>query len=212
MTLESLPDYFAKLLGGQGKVFAFEPDEKNFDLLKKNIELNGYKNVTLVPKAVSNKTGKARLYLSEDNLGDHRIYDSHDSRHFIEIETVRLDDYFKDFEEKVDFIKMDVQGSEPLVLEGMQGLLDRNQELRVLSEYWPSGMKKCNRSSEEYLKSLKKNHFELYNINGINHRMKPCHISEILQEYKGDEDYTNLFCIRKQLKDCKVHTEEPEVG
>lgn len=43
---------FAKLVGEDGKVFAFEPDPTNFALLKKNVEMNGYKNVMFVQKAV----------------------------------------------------------------------------------------------------------------------------------------------------------------
>ncbi len=46
----------AKLVGKKGRVFAFEPDPTNFALLKKNISINGYKNVILVPKAVAGKT------------------------------------------------------------------------------------------------------------------------------------------------------------
>jgi len=103
---------YAKLVGEEGKVFAFEPDPDNFALLKKNVEINGYRNVILAQKAVSNKTGKIRLYLSEVNKGDHRIYDSHDGRKSIEIETIRLDDYFKNYNVRIDFIKMDVQGAE----------------------------------------------------------------------------------------------------
>lgn len=64
---------FAKLVGEDGKVFVFEPAPTNFSFLKKNVEINSYKNVVLVQKAVSNKTGKLKLYLSEDNIGDHRI-------------------------------------------------------------------------------------------------------------------------------------------
>jgi len=103
---------FAKLVGEEGKVFAFEPDPTNFSLLKKNVEINGYKNVELVQKAVSNKNGKIKLYLSEENSGDHRIYNSHDGRKFIEVEAIRLDDYFKNYNGAIDFIKMDIQGAE----------------------------------------------------------------------------------------------------
>src|SRR3990167_1916537 len=88
---------FAKLVGENGKVFAFEPDPTNFDLLKQNVENNGYKNVVLDRKSVSDKNGRLKLFLSEDNLADHRIYDSKDGRRFVEIESVKLDDYFKDY-------------------------------------------------------------------------------------------------------------------
>ena len=64
----------AKCVGKEGKVFAFEPEPNNFSLLKKNIQINGYKNVVLVQKAVSNKNEKLMMYLNKDNIGCHTIY------------------------------------------------------------------------------------------------------------------------------------------
>jgi len=58
---------FAKLVGDDGKVFAFEPEPANFDLLKKNVEINGYRNMTLVQKAF-------KIFLDEENLGHHHLY------------------------------------------------------------------------------------------------------------------------------------------
>jgi FkbM family methyltransferase len=124
---------FAKLVGENGKVFAFEPDPSNFALLKKNVEINGYKNITLVQKAVSNKTGKTKLYLSDRNLGDHRIYDSHDGRRYIEIDAIRLDDYFKDYNGKIDFIKMDIQGAEGGAIQGMRSLLKKSKNVKIVT-------------------------------------------------------------------------------
>ena len=71
---------FARLVGPQGRVFAFEPDPENFRLLERNVKENHYTNVVAINKAVSNKTERLKLYLSDDNKADHRIYDSHDSR------------------------------------------------------------------------------------------------------------------------------------
>ena len=42
---------FARLVGPKGKVFAFEPEPNNFNLLIKNIKINGYKNIIPVQKA-----------------------------------------------------------------------------------------------------------------------------------------------------------------
>ena len=55
--------------------FCFEPEPTNYALLKQNILNNGYKNVILINKAVSDKM-QGLSYFGEDNLGDHRIYDS----------------------------------------------------------------------------------------------------------------------------------------
>ena len=64
----------AELVGEKGKVFAFEPSPENFEFLKKNVEINGYKNVILEQKAVSDKSYRTKLYLSEEGSMDNRIY------------------------------------------------------------------------------------------------------------------------------------------
>lgn len=53
------------IIGEKGRVFAFEPYPRNAEL-KASIRENNYNNVTLVEAAVSDKDGKASLYLSPD--------------------------------------------------------------------------------------------------------------------------------------------------
>lgn len=190
---------FARLVGEQGKVFAFEPDPTNFSLLQKNVEINGYKNVELVQEAVSNKTGKLRLYLSEDNKGDHRIYDSHDDRESIEIEATRLDDYFRNYDGVVDFIKMDIQGAEAGAVQGMCDLLTKQKDVRLVTEFWPIGLKRSGVEPDEYLKLLLELGFRLYEVSEAEKRIKPVNIPELLQIYTPErENFTNLFCLREE--------------
>lgn len=179
---------FAKLVGENGKVFAFEPDPTNFSLLKKNVEINGYGNrVVLVQKAVSNKTEKIKLYLCEDNKGDHRIYDSHDGRQSIEIEAIRLDDYFKNYNGTIDFIKMDIQGAEGWAIQGMHNLLKKNKTVKIVTEFWPIGLKGSGIDPDEYFKILIELGFKLYEINEQEKKIKPINIPKV----------TNLLCMRK---------------
>lgn len=190
---------FAKLVGKDGKVFAFEPDPTNFALLKKNVEINGYKNVILVQKAVSNKTGKLKLYLSEDNLGDHRIYNSHDDRKSVKIEAIRLDDYFKDYDGKIDFIKMDIQGAEGGAIQGMLNLLKKNKLVKIISEFWPWGLKRFGIGPDEYLKLLIELGFKLYEVNEQEKKIKSVNIPKLLEVYTPEKDnFTNLLCIREK--------------
>lgn len=103
----------AKLVGKNGRVFAFEPESQNFELLKKNIEINGYQNVILEQKGVSDKTGKCKLYLSSNNTADNRTHETTDvtfSNKNLEIQTVSLNDYFKNYDKPIRLIKMDIQG------------------------------------------------------------------------------------------------------
>lgn len=187
---------FAKLVGENGKVFAFEPDPVNFSLLKKNIETNGYKNVVLIQKAVSNKNEMLKLYLCEENRGDHRIYDSHDNRQSVEVEAIRLEDYFKDYEGKIDFIKMDIQGAEGGATQGMFSLLQKNK-VKIITEFWPMGLKKFGIDPEEYLKSLTDSDFKIYEVDEQKKKITPTNISELLKTYSSEKDvHTNLLFIK----------------
>lgn len=58
----------SRLVGDTGKVYAFEPEPRNYDLLLKNLELNNVKNVVAIKKAVSNKKGTLKFYLSKISL------------------------------------------------------------------------------------------------------------------------------------------------
>lgn len=144
---------FAKLVGKNGKVYAFEPDPTNFAILKKNVEINGYKNIILINKAVSDKTGKLKLYLCNDNKGSHSIYPC-DNRKFVEIDSIKLDDFFSNYNGKIDFIKMDIEGAEYSAVKGMSNLLRKNEEIKIISEFAPMNLKRSGIEPEEYLKLL----------------------------------------------------------
>ncbi len=188
----------AHLVGPQGKVYAFEPDPANFRLLQKNVEANGYTNVVLVNKALSNKNGKIRLYLNPSNRGDHRVYDSKDGRSSIEIETVALDRFFKPLDKKIHFIKMDIQGAEALALAGMKGLIRRNKGLKLVTEFSPASLKLAGSRPENYLNSLKSMGFGFFEISERKKSVQPVKANQLLKRsWGGSEDYTNLFCVKK---------------
>ncbi len=153
---------FAKLVGEHGKVFAFEPDPTNFALLKKNVEMNGYSNVILVPKAVSNENKKAKLFLCEQNQGMHRVYDSVFCNDSIDIESLILDDYFQD--EKISFIKIDIEGAEYNAIQGMRNLLHRNRELKIITEFSPAASLENGIDSTDYVKILVDLGFNIYSV------------------------------------------------
>lgn len=187
---------FANLVGPEGKVFAFEPDPGNFALLEKNVEANGYHNVILVNKAVSNKNGKIKLYLSDD-IGDHRIYDSGDGRKSVEIEAIRLDDYFKQGNSRVNFIKMDIQGAEWEAIQGMNLLLQKNKDLKVITEFSPKLLRISGIRPEDYLGLLINHDLKLYHADERVQKIEPVNITEPLEKWMpSNRSYTNLLCIR----------------
>ncbi|MFA4818169.1 MAG: FkbM family methyltransferase [Parcubacteria group bacterium] len=148
---------FSKLVGATGRVYAFEPDEENFRHLERNtINL---KNVSINKKAVSDKSGKIKLYVSDDLNIDHHTYDAGENRKFIEIEAVSLDDFFGN--KPIDFIKIDIQGYEYYAILGGEKLFSRADKLMILSEFWPYGLNKVGIKPLAYLELLKKSNFQI---------------------------------------------------
>jgi len=188
---------FAKLVGTEGKVFAFEPEPTNFALLAKNLRINGYTNVVLVQKAVSDKTGKLKLYLHD--APTHSIHNRYDARASIEIEATRLDDYFKHYDRKISFIKIDVAGAEPTVLLGMSNLLKKNRDVKIMTEFWPGGMK-IGEKPEAFLESLSGHGFKLYHIDNEKMKVELVTITDVLNIYTAEKrNHTNLLCVRQSL-------------
>lgn len=142
----------AKKVGKKGKVFAFEPDAINFEILEKNIKANKLENVVAVKAAVGNKTGKLELYRSKENYGDHRLYGKK-AEIKEEVEIVKLDEFLKN--QKVDLIKIDTQGWEPEVIEGAKKIIEENKPI-IFMEYSPASYKMAKLNGDKMMEFLEK--------------------------------------------------------
>lgn len=123
----------ASLVGKDGRVYAFEPFPHSFALLNKSIEINDYSSIVETYQvAISDKCGTAKLYLAEaDNI--HTLVDLGKARKHIDVNTITLDEFLKD-KGSVDFIRMDIEGYEVEVFDGMMETLKREKELKILFE------------------------------------------------------------------------------
>ena len=145
----------ALLVGRGGKVLALEPEPCNFELLLTNLELNGIENVEALRTAVCDRAGRARLYLSGCNTDDHRRYDASQDREVHEVDTLTLDGYFGAADDSVHFVKIDAQGSEPKILDGMTALIERNRrQLIVLMEFSPGLLRRAGCGIDDFLRRL----------------------------------------------------------
>jgi FkbM family methyltransferase len=191
---------FSRLVGSMGRVFAFEPDPTNFSLLRTNLVLNHCDNVTAFNVAVSAVNGRLELFRSDENKGDHRIYDSGDGRIPIPVESVRLDDHLQRNNDRIDFIKMDIQGAEGAALSGMLDILARNATLRFVSEFWPAGLRRAGTEPRQYLDGIHSLGFELYRLVDWESRIEATNPARLLERYdvagREPEPYTNLLCAR----------------
>ena len=191
---------FAKLVGDDGKVFAFEPEPSNFSLLEKNVEINGYRNVELAQKAASNKIGKMKLYINEKNAGGHMIYDTHENRNVVEIDVTRLDDHLNNLSTPINFVKMDVEGSEIDVIEGMKDILQKTKDIIIMSEFNPYCIERCGKKPKDYLEALIQNGFKIYDLDAQQKKIIEVSSPELLEKYTFErKTNTNLICKRSQI-------------
>lgn len=109
----------SRAVGSKGKVYAFEPGKECFDLLRRNVKLNRCYNVVLINKALSNKEGKIKFYINEQDKGSSSMLKDSLGTEVI-VEGTTLD---KEVTEPIDFMKMDIEGSELQALQGAITLL-----------------------------------------------------------------------------------------
>lgn len=152
----------AKLVGEAGRVYAFEPVPQTFELLRRGVELNGYRNVTATCAALSDRAGTETLHLDRTNLGapSFRAGNVADRGGAVEVPTVALDEFLAGREERIDLLKLDTQGAEGLVLAGARRLLG-GEGLRVVMEFWPAGLRNLGSDPAALLGGLRRQGFEL---------------------------------------------------
>ena len=188
----------ARIVGNTGQVFAFEPDPSNFKILGKNVKVNNYKNIILEQKAVGDKHGRATLYQSDDP-GRHRIFPQTKAKGQVQVELTSLDKYFIDSNlvDKINFIKIDVEGLEFSVLKGMENILKNNKKIKILFEFMPKNIMEAGFMPIELLNYLTLYDFKLYCIDEITEKL--IHVSnneEILKlcSTTNNTISRNLFC------------------
>lgn len=142
----------SRLVGREGLVYAFEPDEDNYHLLTKLTQ--GLTNVKLVNAACGEKSGKMYLYKSAQLNIDHQVYKTGEARERVEIASVSIDDYLKDSAGDVGFIKIDVQGYDHHVFKGMPKTMAQSPGMMIIGELWPYGLKNAGTSADQYLSDV----------------------------------------------------------
>ena len=120
------------LVGENGKVVAFEPLPRNIYFLKEHVRLNRLANVSIIEAAVSDSTGYATFSEGPDNFIDFTEFSNgsdHSMAHFspignLTVKTVSLDELHLQGEvPPPNFLKIDVEGADALVLKGAKKVL-----------------------------------------------------------------------------------------
>lgn len=150
----------------KAQITAFEPDEKTFQMLEKNIQINELSNVELHQMALSDEAGRADFYFEKNKSGSlgmslfNRFEVKNREYKKETVKIARLSDYIK---MPVDLLKLDIEGAENKVVMD----LEKNNKLilieRIIIEYH-HGEESRGNNLEEILAILKKNNFKTKTI------------------------------------------------
>lgn len=102
----------AARLAHSGRVYAYEPSSNNFAILAENRQLNGASNLQIDNRAISDRRGKMALYMPGGNgaLGS-LLQETNSPKEMVEATT--LTDIIAEHSiERIDYLKVDVEGSE----------------------------------------------------------------------------------------------------
>ncbi len=193
---------FSKLLGPQGRVYAFEPNSESYAILKSNaIRLP---NVEVANVALGKRTERGTLCVPKEGsmLG---YVDASSTPHGSTVEEETKDVQIwngTDFMRKrdvnhIDLLKVDVEGAECDVLEGLNSLLQASDRVFAVVELNPTSIHRFGRQAYDLFSMLWELRFstiECGKFTSHSRILKDADVNELTQSIGGS--YTNLLCFK----------------
>lgn len=175
---------FSKLVGPKGHVIALEPDKRNAELLRKNVQ--GFENILVLQLAASDVSKKIKFYRHPSNSGGNRLMIIPGVIPEV-VEAIRIDDLDLDKTVPIDFVKIDAEGAEMRILRGMQKTLRRVKHLMM--EFSPLHFLEFGEDPLQLPVFLPG-----FSIHDIRQGCISIPITELTKRYSKSGQLTNLYC------------------
>jgi FkbM family methyltransferase len=184
--------YMASIIGKRGKVFAFEPHPGNCELIELSIEANHFANLQLFPYAAGDVAGEIEL-LVEGNHTNARIYSN-----------VKIDECLGDIP-RLRFVKIDAEGSEPMVVAGMSKLITHHKPI-LLFEFFPDFIRLTGQCDpEQFLDQIIAYGYKLHVIGGTRLLTEVSAPSEVMLTLKDiGHTHVDILALPADSKDFQL--------
>ena len=182
------------------EILALEPVPETHEVLVRNFALNGLTRAEALRRAASDRAGRTRfnVSLSSDNCG---FYPHPEVPPIgeIEVETATVDQLLADREPCPTLVKIDTDGHELPVLDGMSETLARFPDLKLLIELNPKMQRLAGHEPEELLAELGRLGFEVYLLDeSVRRAYRMGHPAAWRELMVHPESYVNLYCCRQE--------------
>lgn len=186
----------SRIVGEKGKVYAFEPARTTFRRLNENLELNNISNTKAIRRALSDKKGKQTLRVSLDGYdawnsfgaslpGTHAVGET--------VDLVTLDQFCDehDLVDRLNMVKIDVEGWEKYVLQGAEKILASERAPLLMVEFAKDCVRKAGTSCQELYEQIASFGYTLYQYDAES--------NQLTKEKPGREyEYINLICLKSE--------------
>jgi FkbM family methyltransferase len=166
------------------KVLAFEPNSVALHLLRANVEMNEVKNVEIIPCALGRANDRLWYDAAQGNIGAGRLVMEAQSPRFAPVFQVRNGDEFvksRNDGRRIGFIKVDVEGMEAAVLEGLAEVLRAHRPVVLFEALTPEAY----RETQKVLRSSGYDHF--FAIERQNSRLPLAPLRAMLRLVRGSD-------------------------
>jgi FkbM family methyltransferase len=151
----------------EGTIHGFEMDELNFDLVRRNVEINAFPNTTIHHAAVTDAPGRVsyRRTSRGPSAGFRMAAGAEGAQagELVSVQAITLDDFFRDAPTPPDVVKIDVEGAEMNVLGGMTELIERAAPT-LFVEVHPQEIRNFGSSCEDVVGFLLDRGYEVFDI------------------------------------------------
>ncbi len=189
----------ARLVGQQGRVFAFEPSQDNMTELVHNLVINNFHNVNTSLSALSDYNGRSKFFLSTTESARHSLIQTHEHDSTQMVDVQKLDDVLPKGI-PVHFIKTDTEGNELSVLKGAQQIIMANKGIKLLFEVYFDALKANNVEISELWSFVKKDlGFKfIYLVDDYKNKMfRVLYYGQVIEYCKKNNLACNLLCSRE---------------
>lgn len=176
------------------RVYAFEPVRENYEILRRNVSDNGLKNITAFNEAISDEDGSAEFNIpwASDSAGFYE-HPNAESIKKVTVKTARIDSQIT--EQNISFIKIDTEGHELHVLDGLRETLRNNKQATMLIELNPECLENAGSSAEGLIEKIISLGYDVFALHEATRDMVRATIDTPLSQIMRGEQYLNLLCL-----------------